>query len=176
MNAEDARREFVPQHQVIAPDVTLGRDVRVSSFVNLYGCSIGDESTIGAFVEIQAGASVGERCKVSSHSFVCSGVTIEDGCFIGHGVTFINDRMPRAVTEAGVVQAGDDWHIISTRVARGASVGSGATIMCGVTVGERSLIAAGAVVTKDVPPGMLVAGVPAEVVGPAPDLGPRDGG
>jgi UDP-2-acetamido-3-amino-2,3-dideoxy-glucuronate N-acetyltransferase len=162
------RRPFRGEYQVIAPDVELGTGVRLSSFINLYGCRIGDETTIGAFVEIQAGAIVGARCKIGSHTFVCDGVTIEDGCFIGHGVTFINDRIPRAVAEDGTVQVDSDWEKLTTRVGRRASIGSGATIMGGVTIGDGALIAAAAVVTRDVPAGMLAVGVPARIVGEAP--------
>jgi len=165
----DGRRSLSGQYHVIAPDVELGEGVRISSFVNLYGCRVGAETTIGAFVEIQAGAAIGARCKISSHSFVCEGVTIDDGCFIGHGVTFINDLYPRAVTGEGEVQGNDDWTLVETKVGRGASIGSGATIVGGVTVGAGALIAAGAVVTRDVPAGMLAAGVPARVVGPVSD-------
>lgn len=169
MTDRQGRRSFSGQFQVIAPDVVMGQGVRISSFVNLYGCSIGDETTIGAFVEIQAGADIGARCKVSSHSFVCDGVVIGDGCFVGHGVTFINDRVPRAVSATGAVQNDADWEVVRTLVGAGASIGSGATIMGGVTIGAGALIAAGAVVTKDVPPGMMAVGVPAQVVGPVPD-------
>jgi acetyltransferase-like isoleucine patch superfamily enzyme len=147
----------------------MGDGVRISSFVNLYGCRIGDETTIGAFVEVQAGAAIGARCKISSHSFICDGVVIEDGCFIGHGVTFINDRNPRAVTSRGSVQNPDDWELLVTNVGSGASIGSGATIMGGVTIGAGALVAAGAVVTHDVPPGMMAVGVPARIVGPVSD-------
>jgi acetyltransferase-like isoleucine patch superfamily enzyme len=143
-------------------DVQLGKDVRIAqpALVNLYGCKIGDETKIGAFVEIQKNASVGARCKISSHSFICEGVTIEDEVFVGHGVMFINDRLPRA-TAAGELQTEKDWKVVPTRVCRGASIGSGAAILCGVTIGERALVGAGAVVTKDVPPDTTVAGVPA---------------
>lgn len=146
----------------IAPDVKLGRDVSVHCFVNLYGCSIGDESRVGAFVEIQKNASVGRNCKISSHTFVCEGVTIEDEVFVGHGVMFINDRRPRATVE-GRAQTEADWSVVPTRVCRGASIGSGAVIMCGVTIGENALVGAGAVVTRDVPAGQTVAGVPARL-------------
>ena len=150
--------------QRITPDVKLGRDVTIYDFVNLYGCSIGDESRIGAFVEIQKNAVVGARCKISTHSFICEGVTIEDEVFIGHGVMFINDRYPRA-TIPGRLQTDLDWKVVPTVVKRGASVGSGAVIMCGVTIGERSIVGAGAVVTHDVAADSIVAGVPARVVG-----------
>jgi len=149
--------------QCIAPDVRLGRDVKIYRFVNLYGCAIGDETKIGCFVEIQKNASVGARCKISSHTFICEGVTIEDEVFVGHGVMFINDRYPRA-TAGGQLQTEADWQVVPTRVCRGASIGSGAVILCGVTVGEGALVGAGAVVTRDVPPRQVVAGVPARVV------------
>jgi acetyltransferase-like isoleucine patch superfamily enzyme len=148
----------------IAPDVRLGQDVKVYAFVNLYGCEIGDESRIGAFVEIQNGAKVGRRVKVSSHAFICEGVTIEDEVFVGHGVTFINDKYPRATTADGELQSEMDWECIPTLVKRGASIGSNATVMCGVTIGERAMVGAGSVVTHDVPDGALVAGVPARIV------------
>jgi acetyltransferase-like isoleucine patch superfamily enzyme len=146
-------------------DVELGKDVRIAqpTLVNLYGCRIGDETKIGAFVEIQRNASVGARCKISSHSFICEGVTIEDEVFVGHGVMFINDRLPRA-TVAGNLQTDKDWKVVPTRVCRGASIGSGAAILCGITIGERALIGAGAVVTKDVPADTTVAGVPARLL------------
>ena len=153
-----------PRFQRIAPDVKLGRDVTIHDFVNLYGCSIGNESRIGAFVEIQKNATVGARCKISTHSFICEGVTIEDEVFIGHGVMFINDRYPRA-TASGHLQTGADWQLLPTVVKRGASVGSGAVIMCGVTIGEKALVGAGAVVTHDVPDYGIVAGVPSRMVG-----------
>lgn len=150
-------------NQVIAPDVKLGRDVRIFHFVNLYGCEIGDETMVGSFVEIQRGARIGARCKISSHSFVCEGVTIEDEVFVGHNVTFVNDRFPRATVD-GRPQGRDDWKCEPTLVKRGASIGSSATIMCGVTIGEGAMIGAGAVVTKDVPAGAVVAGVPARLM------------
>lgn len=150
----------LPSYNRIAPDVILGRDVRLFGFVNLYGCTIGDESKIGSFVEIQKNVAVGARCKISSHTFVCEGVTIEDEVFVGHGVVFINDPDPRATT-AGQLQTEADWEVVPTRVGRGASIGSGAVIMAGITVGEGALIGAGAVVTRDVEPGAVVAGVPA---------------
>jgi acetyltransferase-like isoleucine patch superfamily enzyme len=145
----------------IAPDVQLGRDVKIYAFVNLYGCTIGDESRIGTFVEIQKGATIGRRCKISSHTFICEGVTIEDEVFVGHGVVFINDRYPRAVSADGSPQTEADWSVTPTCIRRGASIGSGAVILCGVTIGEGAMIGAGAVVTKDVPAGATVAGVPA---------------
>ncbi len=147
--------------QLIAPDVTLGKNVQIFGFVNLYGCSIGDDSKIGTFVEIQKGASVGERCKISSHSFLCEGVTIEDEVFVGHGVMFINDRFPKATSESGTLQSEDDWSVIPTVVKRGASIGSNATLLCGITIGEGALIGAGSVVTRDVAPGATVTGNPA---------------
>jgi acetyltransferase-like isoleucine patch superfamily enzyme len=144
----------------IAPDVRLGKNVAIHCFVNLYGCTIGDESRVGAFVEIQKNASIGARCKISSHTFVCEGVTIEDEVFVGHGVVFINDPDPRATAD-GRPQSEKDWKVIPTRVCRGASIGSGAVIMSGVTVGAGALVGAGAVVTKSVPPGHVVVGNPA---------------
>ena len=149
------------QFCVIAPDVKLGRDVVIHHFVNLYGCEIGDESRIGSFVEVQKRARIGRRCKISSHTFICEGVVIEDEVFVGHGVTFINDKVPRATTGDGQLQTDDDWQAIPTLVKRGASIGSGATILCGVTIGERAVIGAGAVVTKDVDASTIVAGNPA---------------
>ena len=148
----------------IAPDVKLGRGVKVYAFVNLYGCEVGDESRIGTFVEIQKGAHIGKRVKVSSHTFICEGVTIEDEVFIGHGVMFINDRYPRATTESGESQSEADWVCVPTLVKRRASIGSNATILCGVTIGEGALVGAGSVVTRDVPAGAIVAGNPAHVI------------
>jgi len=148
----------------IAPDVRLGEDVEIHDFVNLYGCSIGDGTRIGAFVEIQRNAKVGRRCKVSSHTFICEGVTIEDECFIGHHVVFVNDRYPTAVTEEGALQGPEDWSVVETRVRRRASIGSGAVVLCGVTIGEGALVGAGSVVTKDVEPRTVVAGNPARVL------------
>ncbi len=148
----------------IAPDVKLGRDVRLYAFVNLYGCEIGDETRIGTFVEIQKGAKLGRRVKVSSHSFICEGVTIEDEVFIGHCVTFINDRYPRATTETGALQTEADWECVPTLVKRGASIGSNATILCGVTIGQEAIVGAGSVVTTDVPSRTIVAGNPARVI------------
>ena len=149
----------------IAPTVTLGRGVLIHhpALVNLYGCSIGDDTKVGAFVEIQKNATIGARCKISSHTFVCEGVTIEDEVFVGHGVMFINDRYPRA-TAAGALQTEADWAVVATRVCRGASIGSGAVILCGVTVGEGALVGAGAVVTRDVPAHATVAGAPARLM------------
>lgn len=148
----------------IAPNVRLGRDVKLSRFINLYGCQIGDETKIGAFVEIQKNASVGHRCKISSHTFVCEGVTIEDNVFIGHGVTFINDSYPRATTAGGDLQTEEDWRVETTVVKRGASIGSGATILSNLVIGENAIVGAGSVVTHDVPPNTIVAGNPAKVL------------
>ena len=150
--------------QRIAPDVKLGEDVKIYDFVNLYGCEIGSETKIGTFVEIQKNARVGRRCKISSHTFICEGVTIEDDVFIGHGVVFINDRYPRASTPDGRQQTDADWECIPTLVKRGASIGSGATILCGVTIGVGAIVGAGSVVTREVPDGMIVAGNPARVL------------
>ena len=148
----------------IAPDVVLGKNVKLSTFINLYGCEVGDETKIGAFVEIQKNAKVGKNCKISSHSFICEGVTIEDDVFIGHGVTFINDTYPRATAEHGGLQTEKDWTVERTLIKKGASVGSGATILSNVTIGERAIVGAGSVVTKHVPPGAVVAGNPARVL------------
>jgi acetyltransferase-like isoleucine patch superfamily enzyme len=149
----------------VAPDVVLGSGVTIfhPTLVNLYGCRIGDETKIGTFVEIQKNASVGRRCKISSHTFICEGVTIEDDVFVGHGVMFINDRRPRATSE-GRLQTAEDWSVVPTLVKRGASIGSGAAILCGVTIGEGAMVGAGAVVTRDVAPGETVAGVPARAL------------
>ena len=149
---------------VIAPDVKLGRDVVIYDFVNLYGCEIGDGTKIGTFVEIQKNARVGRNCKISSHSFICEAVTIEDEVFIGHGVIFINDKFPRATNAAGQLQTEVDWKPVPTIVKRGATIGSGATILCGVTIGEKATVGAGAVVTKDVPASATVAGNPATIL------------
>jgi acetyltransferase-like isoleucine patch superfamily enzyme len=148
----------------IAPDVKIGRDVKLSKFINLYGCEIGDESKIGAFVEIQKNVRIGKRCKISSHTFICEGVTIEDNVFIGHGVMFINDSYPRATAAGGNLQTEADWKVERTVIKKGASVGSGATILSRVTVGENAIVGAGSVVTKDVPPNSIVAGNPAKVL------------
>jgi acetyltransferase-like isoleucine patch superfamily enzyme len=148
----------------IAPDVKLGQAVKISRFVNLYGCAIGDETKIGAFVEIQKNSSVGRRCKISSHTFVCEGVTIEDNVFIGHGVTFINDSYPRSTTPEGDLQTDEDWHVEKTVVKRGASIGSGSTILSKIVIGENAIVGAGSVVTRDVPPDMIVAGNPAKIL------------
>jgi len=149
----------------ISPEVALGSRVRVfqPDLVNLYGCTIGDDTKIGAFVEIQKNALIGARCKISSHTFICEGVTIEDEVFVGHGVLFTNDKLPRACTD-GQLQTESDWKVVPTRVKRGASLGSGAVIMCGVTIGEKAVVGAGAVVTKDVPAGAVVTGVPARLL------------
>jgi UDP-2-acetamido-3-amino-2,3-dideoxy-glucuronate N-acetyltransferase len=154
----------LPEFSRIAPDVKLGKDVKIFAYVNLYGCSIGDESKIGTFVEIQRGAVIGKRVKVSSHTFICEGVTIEDNAFIGHGVMFINDPYPRSTNPDGSTQTNEDWECIPTRIGRGASIGSNATILCGVTVGEGSIVGAGSVVTKDVAPYTIVAGNPARLL------------
>jgi UDP-2-acetamido-3-amino-2,3-dideoxy-glucuronate N-acetyltransferase len=151
-------------YQRIAPDVKLGQNVRIYAFVNLYGCEIGDETRIGTFVEIQKGAKIGANCKISSHTFVCEGVTIESGVFVGHSVTFINDRYPRATNADGQPQTEADWSCQSTLVKRGASIGSGVTVLGGITIGEDAIVGAGSVVTKDVPPGTIVAGNPARIL------------
>ncbi len=153
-----------PEFARISPDVKLGRNVKIDAFVNLYGCEIGDDSKIGTFVEIQSGAVIGKRVKVQSHSFICDGVTIEDDVYIGNGVTFINDRYPRATTPDGEPQTQDDWKLIKTLVKRGASIGNNATILCGITIGERAIVGAGSVVTKDVIPYTVVAGNPARML------------
>lgn len=163
-----------PPFSRIAADVKLGHNVTIHGFVNLYGCEIGDDTKVGAFVEIQKDAKVGQRCKVSSHTFICEGVTIEDECFIGHHVVFINDRYPAAVTARGEVKTAADWQVVATRVCRRAAIGSAAVILCGVTIGEGALVGAGSVVTKDVAPYTVVAGNPARKIrtlpGPAPEL------
>jgi UDP-2-acetamido-3-amino-2,3-dideoxy-glucuronate N-acetyltransferase len=148
----------------IAPDVKLGVDVVLSKFINLYGCVIGDQTKIGAFVEIQKNATIGKRCKISSHTFVCEGVTIEDNVFVGHGVVFINDTYPRATTSDGELQTEKDWRVEPTRVKKGASIGSGATILANIEIGENAIVGAGSVVTKDVPAGAIVAGNPARLL------------
>jgi UDP-2-acetamido-3-amino-2,3-dideoxy-glucuronate N-acetyltransferase len=150
--------------QSIADDVKLGRDVKIFDFVNLYGCEVGDETKIGTFVEIQRGAKVGSRVKISSHTFICEGVQIEDHVFVGHGVTFTNDRFPRAVTADGELQTAADWAVVPTVVRRGASIGSGSTILCGIEIGEHAIVGAGSVVTANVPPRTIVAGNPARVL------------
>ena len=153
-----------PSYQKIAPDVKLGRGVRIYAFANLYGCQVGDEVKIGTFVEIQKGARIGNRCKISSHTFICEGVTLEDDVFVGHNVTFTNDRYPRATNGNGRLQTDADWICIRTLIKRGASIGSGTTLLCGITIGENAMIGAGSVVTKDVTPGAVVAGNPARVI------------
>ena len=148
----------------IAPDVKLGKGVKLSQFINLYGCEVGDNTTIGAFVEIQKNAKIGTHCKISSHTFICEGVTIEDNVFVGHGVTFINDTYPRATTPNGALQTEKDWKVEPTLVRTGASIGSGATILANLTIGEHALIGAGSVVTRDVPANAIVAGNPARLL------------
>jgi acetyltransferase-like isoleucine patch superfamily enzyme len=150
--------------QKIAPDVKLGKDVTIYDFVNLYGCEIGDNSKVGTFVEIQKGAKIGKNCKISSHTFICEGVTIEDNVFVGHNVTFINDPYPRATAEHGSLQTEDDWNCIPTLVKKGASIGSGATLLPGITIGEKAIVGAGSLVTKDIPPDTIVIGNPARVI------------
>jgi acetyltransferase-like isoleucine patch superfamily enzyme len=155
---------FDSTHLCIAPDVKIGKNVKFSKFINLYGCKVGDETKIGAFVEIQKNANVGRRCKISSHTFICEGVTIEDEVFIGHNVTFVNDTFPRATSHTGTLQTEADWKVETTLVKRGASIGSGATILANVVIGENALIGAGAVITKDVPANAIVTGNPGRVV------------
>jgi len=156
----DAQQSF----QRIAPDVKLGQRVRIFAFTNLYGCEVGDDTKIGTFVEIQKGAKIGSRCKISSHTFICEGVVIEDEVFVGHNVTFINDLLPRSTAPGGGLQTEADWKCVPTLIKRGASIGSSVTILCGITIGECAMIGAGSVVTKDVPPYTLVAGNPARVL------------
>lgn len=151
-------------NQQIAADVKIGNNVRIHAFVNLYGCEIGDETKIGTFVEIQKGAKIGSRCKISSHTFICEGVTIESEVFVGHGVTFINDRYPRATDSRGKLQTAADWSCQGTVVRRGASIGSGATLLGGISIGENAVVGAGSVVTRDVPPDTIVAGNPARIL------------
>ena len=151
-------------NQQIAPNVKLGKDVKIFGFTNLYGCEIGDGSKVGTFVEIQKGAKIGRRCKISSHSFICEGVTIEDEVFIGHGVMFTNDLHPRAANADGSMQTDADWKCIPTLVKRGAAIGSNATLLCGITIGEGATVGAGSVVTKDVPAGAIVVGNPARIL------------
>jgi|SRR5262249_12076882 len=148
----------------ITPDVKLGKNLKLSKFINLYGCEVGDDTKIGAFVEIQKNAYVGKRCKISSHTFICEGVRIEDNVFVGHGVTFINDSYPRATTDSGQLQTESDWKVEPTVVERGASIGSGATILCNITIGENAIVGAGSVVTKNVPANGIVAGNPARLM------------
>lgn len=150
--------------QKIASDVKVGKNVRIYDFTNLYGCEIGDDVKIGTFVEIQKGAKIGSRCKISSHTFICEGVELEDDVFVGHNVTFINDRYPHATNEAGRLQSEADWDCVGTLVKRGASIGSGATLLCGITIGKKALVGAGSVVTKDVPDGAVVVGNPARII------------
>lgn len=151
--------------QNISPDVIVGKNVKIYHFVNLYGCRIGDNSSIGSFVEIQKNAAIGKNCKISSHSFICEGVTIEDNVFVGHHVVFINDKYPGAVNSQGILQTESDWKVQPTLVKKGASIGSGAVILCNVTIGENALIGAGSVVTRNAPPGTVLAGNPARVIG-----------
>ncbi|HMZ07405.1 MAG TPA: acyltransferase [Anaerolineales bacterium] len=153
-----------PEYARIAPDVKLGQDVKIYAFVNLYGCEIGDDSKVGTFVEIQKGAKIGRHVKISSHTFICEGVTIEDEVFIGHGVMFINDKYPRSTNEDGSIQTEADWVCVPTVIKKRASIGSNATILCGVTIGEGALVGAGSVVTHDVPAGAVVAGNPAHPI------------
>jgi UDP-2-acetamido-3-amino-2,3-dideoxy-glucuronate N-acetyltransferase len=164
----------LPQFACVADDVQLGERVRLASCVNLYGCEIGDDTRLGAFVEIQRGAKVGRRCKISSHTFICSGVTIEDEVFIGHGVIFINDRYPRATVADGALQTENDWNMERTVVRKGASIGSGAIVMCGVEIGADALVGAGAMVVRDVPAGTIVAGHPARLRGPVSAMKKRE--
>ena len=164
-SAEEQQQSF----QAIAQDVVIGEDTRLSKFINLYGCTIGHECTIGPFVEIQRGATVGSKCKVSSHTFICEGVTIGDRCFIGHGVVFTNDKNPRATNAYGKPQTTDDWTMIPTVIEDDVSIGSGATVLPGITIGRGAMVGAGATVTRDVPPFTLVVGTPAKKVGPVPD-------
>jgi len=152
------------EYLCVAPDVKLGKDVKLSKFINLYGCEIGDQTKIGAFVEIQKNAKVGSNCKISSHTFICEGVTIEDDVFVGHGVTFINDTYPRATVPGGGLQTEEDWKVEPTLIKKGASIGSGATILSKVTIGENAIVGAGSVVTTNVPAGAIVAGNPARVL------------
>ncbi len=151
------------QFQKIAPDVKLGKGVRVFDFVNMYGCEVDDNTKIGAFVEVQKGVKIGKNCKISTHTFICEGVTIEDNVFVGHNVSFINDKHPRSTNPDGSLQTEADWKVVPTVVKRGASIGTSATILCGVTIGENAIVGAGSVVTKDVPANTIVAGVPAKV-------------
>jgi UDP-2-acetamido-3-amino-2,3-dideoxy-glucuronate N-acetyltransferase len=173
MSAATENRQ-VPQFACVADDVRMGQRVGLASYVNLYGCEIGDDTRLGAFVEVQRDAKIGRRCKISSHSFVCSGVTIEDEVFIGHGVIFINDRYPRATAADGAPQTESDWKVEHTVVRKGASIGSGAIIMCGVEIGEGALVGAGAMVVRDVPAGSIVAGHPARLRGSAVESKERE--
>jgi acetyltransferase-like isoleucine patch superfamily enzyme len=154
--------------QCISSDVKMGKNVKLSNFLNLYGCSIGDNTKIGAFVEIQKNVNIGKNCKISSHTFICEGVTIEDNVFVGHNVTFINDKYPLATNRHGTLQTEEDWEVETTWVKKGASIGSGSTILCNITIGENAIIGAGSVVTKDVPPNTIIAGSPPHVLRPLP--------
>jgi acetyltransferase-like isoleucine patch superfamily enzyme len=153
----------VESYQRIAPDVKLGQNVKIFAYVNLYGCEIGDNSKIGAFVEIQKNATIGKNVKISSHTFICEGVTIQDDVFVGHNVSFINDKYPRSINDAGGLHTEEDWKVVPTLVKKGASIGTSSTILCGVTIGENAIVGAGSVVTKDVPANTIVAGVPAKI-------------
>jgi UDP-2-acetamido-3-amino-2,3-dideoxy-glucuronate N-acetyltransferase len=157
-------RSDIVEYCRIAPDVSIGANVKISAFVNLYGCSVGDNTKLGAFVEIQKGAAIGKNCKISSHTFICEGVTVQDNVFIGHNVTFINDKYPRATRADGSLQTEEDWSVVPTLVERGASIGSSVSILCGVTIGAGAMVGAGSVVTKDIPPGETWAGNPARFV------------
>jgi acetyltransferase-like isoleucine patch superfamily enzyme len=157
-------RSDVVEYCRIAPDVSIGANVKISAFVNLYGCSVGDNTKLGAFVEIQKGAAIGKNCKISSHTFICEGVTVQDNVFIGHNVTFINDKYPEATRADGSLQTEEDWSVVPTLVESGASIGSSVTILCGVTIGAGALVGAGSVVTKDIPSGEIWAGNPARFV------------
>jgi UDP-2-acetamido-3-amino-2,3-dideoxy-glucuronate N-acetyltransferase len=157
-------RKLAMKFVCVADNVKLGKNVKIYSFVNLYGCEIGDNTRIGTFVEIQKGVRIGKNCKIQSHTFICEGVTIEDNCFISHNVTFINDRYPRSTTQDGKMQTEEDWKCVPTLVKRGASIGSSATLLCGITVGENSIIGAGSVVTRDVPADSVAAGNPARII------------
>jgi acetyltransferase-like isoleucine patch superfamily enzyme len=150
--------------QKITPDVKLGQNVRIFDFVNLYGCEIGDNSKVGTFVEIQKGAKIGKNCKISTHTFICEGVTIEDDVFVGHNVSFINDKYPRSTNAGGALQTEADWKVVPTLVKKGASIGTSTTVLCGLTIGENAIIGAGSVVTKDIPANVIAAGVPARVI------------
>ena len=153
-----------PMNKKISPDVVLGKDVALNDFINLYGCTIGDGTKIGPFVEVQKNAIIGKQCKISSHTFICEGVTIEDDVFVGHGVMFINDKYPRATSESGGLQTEEDWEVVPTLVKRGASIGSNATLLCGITVGADAIVGAGSVVINDVPDKVIVAGNPARII------------
>ena len=160
----ERKKRSQTRFQKIAADVKLGKDVQIHNFVNLYGCEIGDNTKIGSFVEIQKGVRIGRNCKISSHSFICEGVCIEDEVFVGHHVVFINDRYPKATTDEGELQTGEDWTVIPTVVRRSASIGSGAVVLCGIEIGERSMVGAGSIVTKNVAPYRVVAGNPAKTL------------